>query len=155
LDGTQTQKDRIIGGLVAARQKVMEAVALLSPAQQDEVFLGEWSAKDLLAHLIGWDYTNLEAVGEIRAGRRPGFWQYHDRDWQSYNARLVAEHRREDWGELVAAVEGSHRALIDYLQSVPADDYVKRKKIGTLLRAEAKDEQEHARQVERFQTGGG
>jgi len=155
MDSAQTRKDKIIGGLVSARRQVLEAVARLSPEQQDAVFLGEWSARDLVAHLIGWDYTNLEAVSEIRAGRRPGFWQYHDHDWVSYNARLVAQHRREDWGELVAAVEQSHRALIETLQSVPADDYVKQKKIGTLLRAEAKDEQEHARQVERFRTGGG
>ncbi len=148
----QAKKDEIIRGLVKARGKVLEAASLFSPVEQDEVFLGVWSVKDLLAHLVGWDYTNLNAVQEILAGRKPGFWAHYDRDWQSYNAQLVAEHKREDFSELVAAVEASHRALIDYLQTVPADAYVKRKQIATLLRAETRDEEMHHRQVEAFRT---
>jgi uncharacterized damage-inducible protein DinB len=150
----QAEKDAILGGLVKARAKILEAASRLSPAEQDEVFLGVWSVKDLLAHLVGWDYTNLTAVQEILAGQKPGFWRYYDRDWQSYNARLVAEYKREDFTELVAAVQASHRELIDYLQTVPADEYLKRKPIGTLLRAETRDEEEHHQQVEAFRTRG-
>jgi hypothetical protein len=146
----QAEKDKIIRGLVKARRKILEAASLLSPAEQDEVFLGVWSVKDLLAHLVGWDYTNLNAVKEILAGRKPGFWEHYDRDWKSYNARLVAEYKREDFSELVAAVKESHRELIDFLHTVPADEYIKRKKIASLLRAETRDEEEHHRQVEAF-----
>jgi uncharacterized damage-inducible protein DinB len=148
----QINKEEIISGLVKARSKILEAASLLSPPERDEVFLGVWSVKDLLAHLAGWDYTNLNAVKEILADRKPGFWAHYDRDWKSYNARLVEEYRRDDFSELVAAVEASHRALIDYLQMVPADAYVKRKQIATLLRAEARDEEVHHRQVEAFRT---
>lgn len=149
----QAEKDAIIGGLVQARKGLLDAVRSLSPAQQDQVFLGEWTVKDLLAHLAGWDYTNREAVGEILAGQKPTFWQHYDRDWRSYNARLVAEHKREDFAEMLAATEQSHRALIEYLKTVPADEYLKRKPIRTLLRAETTDEEEHRQQVERFRTG--
>jgi hypothetical protein len=146
----QAEKDGIIEGLVTARGKILDAARQLSPAQQDEVFLGVWTARDLLAHLAGWDYTNLEAVGEILAGQKASFWAHYDRDWASYNARLVAEYRCDDFGELVALVEESHRKLIEYLGTVPADEWVKRRKIGTLLRAEIKDEKQHRRQVEEF-----
>jgi len=144
----QAEKDEIISGLVAARKKILDAASSLSPGAQDEVFLGEWSVKDLLAHMEGWDHTNLKAVQEILAGQKPGFWQHFDRDWKSYNAQLVAEYKRGDLAELVAAVEQSHRQLIDYLQTVPADEYVKRKQIASLLRAETQDEAEHHRQLE-------
>ena len=151
----QAEKDSVIGGLRAAREKILDAVCSLMPAQQDQVFLGEWSAKDLLAHLVGWDHTNRGAVGEILAGRKPGFWAHHDRDWKSYNARLVAEYRRDDFAELIESVESSHRALIEYLEAIPADEYLKRKPIGTLLRAEASDEEEHHQQLEAFRSGRG
>jgi len=147
----QAEKDRLISGLVSARGKILDSVNSLPSQAQDKVFLGEWSVKDLLAHLEGWDYTNLAAVQEIRAGQKPGFWVHYDRDWQRYNAQLVAEYRCEDFSELLAAVEQSHRRLIDYLQTVPADEYLKRKPIGSLLRAEASDEEDHHRQmVEEF-----
>jgi hypothetical protein len=150
----QAEKDAIIEGLVKARAKILEAASRLSPAEQEEVFLGVWSVKDLLAHLVGWDYTNLNAVQEILAGQKPSFWAHYDRDWQSYNARLVAEYKREDFSEMVAAVKASHRQLIDFLHRVPADMYLKKKAIGTLLRVEARDEEEHHQQVEAFRTRG-
>ena len=143
----QAEKDALITGLVKARRKILDAARLLSPAQQDEVFLGVWSVKDLLAHLVGWDCTNIKAVQEILAGKRPSFWEHYDRDWQSYNAQLVAQYKRDDFAELVAAVEESHRNLIDFLQAVPADEYVRRRGITSLLRTEIKDEEEHHRQL--------
>lgn len=87
---------------------------------------------------------------EILAGRKPGFWGHYDRDWKTYNARLVEEYRRDDFAKLIASVEESHRRLADFLQSVFADEYVKKRKIGSLLRAEIKDERTHHRQVEEF-----
>jgi hypothetical protein len=146
----QAQKDEIIRGLVKARKKILDAVSLLSPAQQDEVFLGVWSVKDLLAHLAGWDYTNLEAMQEILAGQKPSFFEHHDRDWKSYNARLVAEYRRDDFAELLALLKESHQKLIEFLQALPADEYLKRKRIASLLRLEIRDCEEHHRQVEDF-----
>lgn len=146
----QAKKDEIISGLVEARRKILDVAGMLSPAEQDEVFLGVWTVKDLIAHLVGWDYTNLEAVQAILAGQRPSFWGYYDRDWKTYNARLVAEYRRDDFAELVASVEESHRKLIGFLQAIPADEYIRRKKIVTLLRAESKDENTHYGQMKEF-----
>jgi hypothetical protein len=146
----QAEKEAIISSLVEARRKVMDAARSLPGPQQDVIFLGEWSVKDLLAHLAGWDDTNIQAVQEILAGQRPSFWQHHDRDWQSYNAQLVAKYRRDDFAELLAVVEASHRRLIDYLQTVPADEHVKKRKILTLLRTEIKDCLEHCQQLQEF-----
>jgi hypothetical protein len=150
MGAAQAEKDAIIRGLVKARQKILDAASLLSPQQQDEVFLGVWSVKDLLAHLAGWDDTNVKAVEEILAGQKPSFWEHYDRDWKSYNARLVVEYKRDDFAELLALVEESHRKLIDFLQTVPAGEYLKKRKIRSLLRTEIKDEKKHYRQVQEF-----
>ncbi len=146
----QAEKDALIRGLKNARRKILDEASLLSPVQQDEVFLGVWSVKDLLAHLAGWDDTNLKAVEEILAGQKPSFWEHYDRDWKSYNARLVAEYKRDDFAELLALVEESHRRLIDFLQRVAAEEYLKKTKIRSLLRVEIRDEEKHQRQVQEF-----
>ena len=149
-------KESLLADLVAARQGVLGAALALSPEQRDEVFLGTWSARDLLAHLAGWDCANLEAAQAILAGRRPAFWAHRDRDWGSFNARLVAEYRRDDFGELLALVEDSYRRLIAFLETVPAEEFFRahgRDRISTLLRAEARDEVEHGRQVREFGQG--
>jgi hypothetical protein len=103
-----------------------------------------------LKRRVGWDDTNLTAVKEILAGQKPSFWQHYDRDWKSYNARLVEGYKREDLGELVASVEASHQELIVFLQGVPAGEYAKRAGIARLLQTEIDDEKVHHRQIEGF-----
>jgi hypothetical protein len=148
----QAKKYEIIHGLGEVRRLILESASQLSPTEWDQTFLGTWSVRELLAHLVGWDLTNLNAVKEIRAGQRPGFYAFYDRDWQSYNARLVAEHVKENLEELVTRAKRSHQELLDYLQAVPADEYIKRKSIVTLLQVEIKDEKTHHQQIEDFRT---
>ena len=155
-------KDEVISRWVEARRKILVAASALPPERRDTVFLGEWSAKDLLAHLIGWDYANREAAEAILAGRLPEFYAHHDRDWRTYNARLVATHKREDFAELLQAVRDSHRQLLEHLQTIPAEEFVKdsglrykgwRVTVASIVRAEASDEEEHYRQLETFRQG--
>jgi hypothetical protein len=146
----QAKKDEIISGLMDVRRRILGEAGKLFPAEQDQVFLGIWMVKDMLAHLVGWDHTNLKAVEAILAGQQPSFWEYYDRDWETYNARLVTEYGQDDFVELVASVKESHRKLTDFLQTVPADEYIRKKKIVTLLWAEIKDENTHYEQVKEF-----
>lgn len=158
-DPNEQKKSELIAGLVSARRRIMALVADLPPDKREVIFLGEWSVVDLVAHLIGWDYTNLAAAKEILAGRVPSFFAFRDRDWKSYNAQLVREHKVADFGVLLERAEESHRRLIDYLQALPADDLtadhgVRRNNrhvlISRLLAAEASDEETHADQLARW-----
>jgi len=158
----QQRKETIIAALRTARRKILDVAYCLAPEQRDEVFLGTWSAEDLLAHLIGWDYTNKDAVRSILEGELPYFYEYRDRDWASYNALLVNRHRKGHYAEILNAIEGSHAALTGFLATVPPEEFdsdhgVRFKgykvTISRLLEAEAEDEEEHARQIKEFVAG--
>jgi len=153
------RKDELIEALLAARQDVLHAVGHIPPGQEDQPCIGSWSVKDLLAHLIGWDHTNLEAVQQILTGDRPRFFQYFDKDWQTYNARLVSLYRKDSIEALLADAGESHQKLAAFLQSLSAQQVLNGRSspehgrsvsIRSLLRAEAKDEQAHAGQVRAF-----
>jgi hypothetical protein len=157
-DAAQQEKNRIISDLVEVRRKIIDMASSLSPQKQDEVFLGVWSVKDLLAHLTGWDFTNIEAMNEILSSKLPSFYRYYDRDWQSYNARLVEEYGKDDVAELISTVEDSHKRLVEFLETVPAEEFDKDREIRTgrrykvtiarLLQAEIDDEKVHYTQVQ-------
>lgn len=158
----QENKEQIISALEEARGKILEVASALPPEKGDEVFLGVWSVKDLLAHLAGWDYTNIEATKSILQGEVPEFYAHHDRDWATYNALLVARHKKAGYEELLTSVEESHRALITCQGTVPAEEFdrdrgvrFKRYKvtIARLLQAEAEDEEEHYVQIKEFAAG--
>ena len=159
---TQSQilkKDKIITVLVETRQNILTEASQLSDARRGQIFLGIWSVKDLLAHLIGWDETNLEAAKSILDGKLPLFYEYRDHDWQTYNAMLVKKYKRDSFQELVAAMEQSQKKLVDFLQALPPEQFNKdfgvrfrgyKVTILRLLDAEWKDEQTHLQQIVDF-----
>jgi hypothetical protein len=118
----------LVEDLVSARSAVLEAVDLLPASYMDEIFLGSWSVKDLLAHLVGWDVTNLQAV-------------------QGMLSALLAEvddsHR-----QLVAFLRGL--GAEELVNGKARNERGNTVTIRTLLRAEASDELKHARQVSEF-----
>jgi hypothetical protein len=158
----QEKKDKIILELIETRTKILEAASSLSPEQQDELFLGIWSVKDLLAHLVGWDLANLEAAKEVLAGELPSFYSHYDRDWKSYNARLVAQYGRQDFRAVLSLVGESHHKLVEYLKTILAAEFDKDRgvrfkgwkvTIARLLQAEIDDEKTHHTQVKEFSAG--
>ena len=153
------KKSEVISGLAETRRAILDTASALAPGQQDEVFLGIWSVKDLLAHLAGWDFANLEAAQAVLRGDLPEFYAHHDRDWQTYNARLVAQHKKADWADMVAAVQESHRELVEHVRTIPAEELDREKgvrfkgykvTIARLLQAETGDEKRHAAQIREF-----
>ena len=155
----QAKKNDIIAELVETRRTILDAASSLPSERQDEVFLGVWSVKDLLAHLAGWDFTNIEAAKEILTGKVPSFYSHYDRDWKTYNARLVAEYKKDNYADLISSVEDSHQKLIDFVKTVPAEEFdkdrgvrFKRYKvtIARLLQAEIDDEKTHHAETKEF-----
>jgi hypothetical protein len=161
----KSQADRkadLIDRLVKARQNLVQVAQSVPEEQRGKAFLGSWCIKDLLAHLIGWDYTNHQAIQEILSGKSPAFFLQYDKDWQSYNARLVKQYRIEPFDALLAEAAESHAQWIEYLRALSPEDVVNGKgrspkgrtiTIRNLLIAEARDESKHAEQVQAFVLG--
>jgi hypothetical protein len=146
--------------IIETRTAVLQAASQLPPKAQDTAFLGVWSVKDLIAHLIGWDYANLAAAKDIQAGKLPEFYAHQDKDWKTFNAALVAKYKRDDFEELLVLERDSQGQLIEYLESIPAEVIEKdfgvrtvrnyKVTIARLLQAELKDGQEHLEQIRKF-----
>jgi hypothetical protein len=155
----ENEKNRILQGHQAVRREILETVSRLSPEKRDRVFLGSWSVKDLLAHLTGWDFTNIAAARAVKQGRLPEFYTCRDKDWQTYNARLVKENKLEGWEAMLARVEESHRELVEFMEALSTEDFFKdwgvrykgyKVMISRLVEAETKDESVHLVQIQSF-----
>jgi len=155
----QAKKEQVISELKKARTNVLTEVVALSTKQRNTIFLGVWSVKDLLAHLAGWDFTNIDAVRSLMTGKVPSFYEYRDRDWQTYNAMLVGKYKRNSFRELLATVKKSQKELIEFLQPIPPEYFGKdfgvrfrgyKVTIQRLLEADIKDGQVHYQQIVDF-----
>ena len=119
------RKEQVLSDLLKTRQAILAEAANLSDEQQSQVFLGIWSIKDLLAHLIGWDITNRKAVRSVLHGKVPDFYKHYDREWQEYNAILVRKYKRDSSKELLAEARESQEQLLDFLTTIPPEKFNK------------------------------
>lgn len=151
------RKEQLLGEISATRAAILGAAAALTPAQANEIFLGVWSMKDLLAHLVGWDHANLDAIQSLRSHQLPAFYVYIDKDWKTFNARLVQIYKTEDFEDLLRQVRASHQELIDHLIPIPAGEFDQdygvaykgcKITITRLLKWELADEKIHLSQVQ-------
>ena len=141
------------------RKCVLDTAALIPSEYHDQPFLGVWSIKDLLAHLIGWDYSNIEAVKAVIEGKLPGFYGYIDKDWRSYNAHLVGLYKKGTVPELIKDAYVSHLALSAQVTDLPAKEMFGDKgvrsrgykvTIARLIEADIKDAKIHSEQIREF-----
>jgi hypothetical protein len=153
------RKDQILSAFVETRQGILAEISKLPEAEQNQVFLGTWSVKDMLAHFIGWDNTNLLAAKSILKGELPGFYKHRDREWRTYNAMLVRKYKKGSFQELLTVAKNSQEKLIKFLQTIPPELFNKdfdvrfrgyKVTVQRLLEAERADEQTHHQQVTDF-----
>ncbi len=157
--GDSPLRDELIIHLWEIRSALVENARLLPSSVLNEPFIGDWGIKDLIAHIIGWDYANSKGFEEILAGQRPSFYNYADRDWRSFNAMLVKQYRREDLEYLLSDLHLSQEHLVDVVSSLPdselKNDHGVRYKgwkvtIARLMQAEFNDEKVHLDQLRDF-----
>jgi len=150
------KKEQIISELQQARSEILTEVAALSRKERDTVFLGIWSVKDILAHLAGWDFANMDAVHSVLEGKLPAFYEYHDHDWQTYNALLVESYKKGSFKEILASVRDSHAKLVELAWSIPVEQFDKdfgvrfrgyKVTVQRLLEADIKDVRIHHQQI--------
>jgi C_GCAxxG_C_C family probable redox protein len=152
-------KAEILSGLIQVRKEIVESITCLPSERQAQVFLGDWSLKDLLAHFAGWDYANREAIQALLEQRLPAFYTLYDKDWRSLNAQWVETYRNETFEALLRITTISHQALMDTLVGVSEaafnQDFGVRFKgyrvtIRRLLEAELEEEGVHFKQILSF-----
>jgi hypothetical protein len=155
----RSKKEEVISRLQKSRADILAEVSALSAKDRRTVFLGTWSVMDLLAHLAGWDFANIEAIQSVLAGELPAFYEYRDRDWQTYNAMLVERYRKGSFRELLATVRTSHKKLVELLQTIPPEHFNRdfgvrfrgyKVTIQRLVEADIKDVTVHCRQIRDF-----
>jgi len=155
----EEKRAKLINQLIDVRGRILAKASKLSSDYEDEVFLGTWSIKDLLAHLAGWDVTNLEAARNILKGELPDFYAHHDHDWMTYSAQLVEQYKQDNFQGLMAKVRETHKELIQFLESLPASEIYKDRGIrirgykvilSRLLQVEKDDEEIHFKEICEF-----
>ncbi len=95
---------------------------------QRESFLARlhgWSPRDILAHLIGWNYQVIEGSKQIQLGELPFYDIDPGENYSKVNEALVQRFRSTDRQVLIQELHSSARDLQKYLESLEPEAWAK------------------------------
>jgi hypothetical protein len=86
---------------------------------------GPWSPRDIVGHLIGWNYNIRRGCEQIRAGSAPSYHADGPNDYRTLNAEFIARYNSTDRGVLLAELGRGKDELASYVQALPDLDWDK------------------------------
>ena len=84
--------------------------------------LGDWSVKDILAHVTTWEEEALKHLPLIaEGGKPPRYVTYGGLD--AFNARMAEQKRSLSLSEVQRQLDETHRRLVDFIQQHQGVDH--------------------------------
>ena len=128
------KKQQVLQKLEQAWTALKESYSGLSEGQLMEPgMLGEWSVKDILAHVTTWEEEALKYLPLIlTGGAPPRYIRFGGID--GFNAQMAEQKRGIALPEVLRQLDETHRRLLDYLHSVPDEHFTRETPFGHCLR---------------------
>jgi len=116
---------------------LMESYAGLPESQLTEPgVIDNWSVKDNLAHVTTWEEEALKYLPLIVEGGTPPRYSVLYGGIDAFNARRTEERRSLSLSEVLSRLDSTHRQLIDYVQSVPEEQFTRETRFRHRLRGD-------------------
>src|SRR5258708_4700019 len=94
---------------------------------------GDWSVKDILAHVTTWEEEALKYLPLIIEGGKPPLYKTYG-GLDAFNAQKAEQKRDLSLSEVLNQLEETHRQLIAYVQSVPQEQFTQETRFRHRLR---------------------
>jgi hypothetical protein len=112
-------RQRLLKRLDQAWAVLRESYAGLSDSGLTEPGVtGDWSVKDILAHVTTWEEEALKHLPLIIEGGRPP-WYVRYGGIDAFNAEMTEQKRDLLLPEVLRQLDDTHRRLIDFVQRAP------------------------------------
>jgi hypothetical protein len=110
------EREQLIQELQVARRELFQVIDQLDDHM--EVY-PQWTIKELLAHLTGWDDAILDTLRAVATGQPPGTPAVRGINY--YNASTVSERDPLDLGHIRKECERTREELFTTLRQVPLE----------------------------------
>lgn len=109
-------------GLEEALDRFRVCIRLL-PETVFTACMHDWTPRDVVAHLIGWNRYTIEGCRDILEDRKPQYLGDAVNDFSNLNAQSVQRYSCEDREGLLAELDNSFDELRAYLAAVDPDHW--------------------------------
>jgi uncharacterized protein (TIGR03083 family) len=165
LDFLATARRQMLAGQIQdSRERLLASFAGLSDEQMLEPGVcGDWSARDILAHLASWDRATTQMYREMLAGSRPPFMDLEDEGIEQFNAKGHQATKDATLQEVMTELNASREEMLELLREVdnqalfapaPGDDHATFS-IAACISVTAAHDDEHAEMIEEWRENTG
>ena len=116
-------KDALLREMDAGFAGLLDAVDGLSEEQMTRVWYGDWSVRDILAHVAGWHREEIAMLERMARGERPVPESADYTDDDAWNARFVAKWRAASAGEVLAELKAIKEAYVAAAARLPEERF--------------------------------
>ncbi len=95
---------------------------------------GDWSVKDIIAHVTWWEEEALRHLPSIIAGQRPPRYSTTYGGIDAFNAMMAEQKRDLSLSEVLRQQDDTHRRLVEFIQSVPEEQFARETRFRRRLR---------------------
>ena len=118
------EKAKLLKNLDAGWTALLDSYASMTDAEMMQPGVtGEWSVKDLIAHVTSWEEEALKHLPTILEGKRPPRYSVMYGGIDAFNAQVMAQKQTLSLAEVLRQRDEMHRRLIDFLQHVPEEEF--------------------------------
>jgi hypothetical protein len=126
---------QLLGRVKEAWEALEASYAGLSSSEMTEAGVtGDWSVKDIIAHVTAWEEETLKHLPIVLAGkRRPRYSEAYE-GIDGFNA-MAAERKRDlSISEVLRQRDETHRRLIEFIEIVPEASFARETRFRRHLR---------------------
>jgi hypothetical protein len=118
-----TPKQELLNQAAREYKAFHESLQGLNEEHLTEVWLGTWSIKDIVAHIIGWHSEMGPALQRIARGERPVPQGVSYDDVDAWNEKFVAARRGAEAADLLLELDKSHERFMHQADAVPDERF--------------------------------
>ncbi len=151
---SEDRVERLLKRLDAAWQAFNDSYAGLPDSRLTEPDVtGDWSIKDLLAHVTIWELEAMKYVPLIIEGGRPPRYATHG-GIDAFNARTMAQKQNLSLPTIRKQLDETHNRLIDFIKSLPEDQLTQESRVRRRLRLDTYGHyREHTEAIRQWRSG--
>ena len=138
-------RNDLLTELDEARRELLSAVEGLSDAQLSVPLPGgEWSAKDVLAHVSSWDELRCFEIARADRDDTPVYALLREDDFAPWNAVLMSVRRDLPLSQVLRELSYARERVLEMIASVPDDRLAEAAPGRVRIRRAAAHDREHA-----------
>jgi len=120
--GNEVNLQQLLDRLDKAWREFTDSYAGLAEAELLEPGVTKaWSVRDIIAHVTWWEEEALKHLPLVLRGETPPRYSLTYGGIDAFNALMTDKKKGLSLAEVLGEQAATHRRLVDYLRSVPAD----------------------------------